>query len=379
MKLFEYQAKEVFAAQGLSVPQGSIATDSSGVEQAAVAIGFPCVLKSQVLRGGRGKAGLIKVVHSPQEAGKVAQELFDSPHGVRKILVEKAVDIAREIYLSITVDPLSARALILACADGGVEIETLARTSPEKIVREYVDLDTGLLPFTARNCAYSLGLEGDLAKKFTQVVETLYKVFRSQDAELAEINPLFVTKSGELVAGDGKLSIDDNSMFRHPEWEPDRDYFGSDIEFEAYKEGIPYLQFDGDISLMCAGAGLTTTVYDLIADAGGTVANYLEFGGPNYRKGLRAMELCVRNNPKVILIVTFGTIARADIMAEGIVGAISTLKPPCPIVVCIRGTGEDAASATLKAAGLDPLTDTEVAVKRAVELAATAASAGAAI
>ena len=378
MKLFEYQAKEIFAAQGLSVPQGNIATDSSGAEQAAIAIGFPCVLKSQVLRGGRGKAGLIKVVHTPHEAGKVAQDLFDSPHGVRKILVEKAVDIAREIYLSITVDPLSARALILACADGGVEIETLAQTSPEKIVREYVDLDTGLLPFTARNCAYSLGLEGDLVKKFTQVVETLYKVFRSLDTELAEINPLFVTKSGDLIAGDGKLSIDDNSMFRHPEWEPERDYFDSEIAYEAAKEGIPYLQFDGDISLMCAGAGLTTTVYDLIVDAGGTVANYLEFGGPNYRKGLRAMELCVRNNPKVILIVTFGTIARADIMAEGIVGAISTLKPPCPIVVCIRGTGEDEAAATLKAAGLDPLTDTEVAVKRAVELAGASAAAAAA-
>ena len=384
MKLFEYQAKEVFAAQGLSVPQGSIATDSTGAELAAVAIGFPCVLKSQVLRGGRGKAGLIKVVRSPHEAEKVAQELFKSPHGVRKILVEKAVDIAREIYLSITVDPLSARALILACSDGGVEIETLARTSPEKIVREYVDLDTGLLPFTARNCAYSLGLEGDLAKKFAQVVETLYKVFRSNDAELAEINPLFVTKSGELIAGDGKLSIDDNSMFRHPEWEPDRDYFDSETAYEAAKEGIPYLQFDGDISLMCAGAGLTTTVYDLIADAGGTVANYLEFGGPNYRKGLKAMELCVKNAPKVILIVTFGTIARADVMAEGIVQAMEALKPKCPIVVCIRGTGEDAAAATLKAVGLDPLTDTEVAVKRAVELAGasaavTAALAGAAV
>ena len=377
MKLFEYQAKEVFAARGLSVPQGSIATDSSGAEKAAVAIGFPCVLKSQVLRGGRGKAGLIKVVHSPREAEKAARELFESPHGVRKILVEKAVDIAREIYLSITVDPLSARALILACSDGGVEIETLARTAPEKIVREYVDLDTGLLPFAARDCAYSLGLEGELVKKFAQVVESLYKVFRSLDAELAEINPLFVTKSGDLVAGDGKLSIDDNSMFRHPEWEPDRDYFDSEIAFEAAKEGIPYLQFDGDISLMCAGAGLTTTVYDLIADAGGRVANYLEFGGPNYRKGLKAMELCVKNEPKVILIVTFGTIARADVMAEGIVQAMEALKPKCPIVVCIRGTGEDAAAVTLKSAGLDPLTDTEAAVARAVSLARGGLSSGA--
>ena len=369
MKLFEYQAKEVFAKAGLAVPRGEVVTDADGAAKAAVALGFPCVLKSQVLRGGRGKAGLIRLVGSAEEALETAGRLFASPHGVRKILVEEAIDIDREIYLSVTVDAGSSRALILACAEGGVEIEELARTAPEKIAREYVDLDEGCLPFHARNIACELGLEGEIAKKFGTVVEALYGVFRSSDAELAEINPLFTTKTGDLVAGDGKLSIDDNSMFRHGEWEPGRDYFESDLDFEASKEGIPYLQFDGDISLMCAGAGLTTTVYDLIVDAGGTVANYLEFGGPNYRKSLRAMELCVRNKPKVILIVTFGTIARADIMAKGIVEAIATLKPACPIVVCIRGTGEEEAAATLRAAGLDPLTDTEEAVGKAVALA----------
>jgi len=379
MKLFEYQAKEVFAGAGLAIPRGEVVTDAEGAARAAVAIGFPCVLKSQVLRGGRGKAGLIRLVGSAQEAIETAGKLFASSHGVRKILVEEAVDIAREIYLSVTVDANSSRALILACSEGGVEIEELARTAPEKIVREYVDLDEGFLPFHARNIACGLGLEGEISKKFAVVVESLYTVFRSHDAELAEINPLFVTKAGglaardyvasDLVAGDGKLSIDDNSMFRHGEYEPDREYFESDLDFEASKDGIPYLQFDGDISLMCAGAGLTTTVYDLIVDAGGTVANYLEFGGPNYRKSLRAMELCVRNKPKVILIVTFGTIARADIMAKGIVDAIATLKPVCPIVVCIRGTGEEEAAATLRAAGLEPLTDTEEAVGRAVALA----------
>jgi succinyl-CoA synthetase beta subunit len=286
-------------------------------------------------------------------------------------LIEEAIDFEKEIYLAVTADPAGAGALVLASAEGGVDIEDLAQTAPEKILKRPIPLTEGLLPFRARDLAYSLGLSGDRAKQFAAIAQNLYKVFIAQDAELAEINPLFATKSGSLVAGDGKLSVDDNSLFRHPEWEPDASYFDSETAYEAYKEGIPYLQFDGDISLMCAGAGLTTTVYDLIADAGGTVANYLEFGGPNYRKGLKAMELCVKNNPKVILIVTFGTIARADVMAEGIVSAMATLKPACPIVTCIRGTGEEAAAKTLRAAGLDPLTDTEAAVRRAVEFSRT--------
>jgi succinyl-CoA synthetase beta subunit len=367
MRLFEFQAKQVFSKAGIAVPKGLLARDAKGAVAAANEIGYPCVLKAQVLRGGRGKAGLIRLVRNENEARDASKAILAAIGGA-PLLVEEAVDIAREIYLSITVDPVSACALVLACAEGGIEIEELARSAPEKIIRESVPFHEGLLPFRARNIAYSLGLEGEAAKQFAGVLEKLYGVFIAQDAELAEINPLFITKSGSLVAGDGKLSIDDNSMHRHPEWEPGRDSFDSDIGFEAWREGIPYLQFDGDISLMCAGAGLTTTVFDLIVDAGGSVANYLEFGGPNYRKGLRAMELCVRNNPKVILIVTFGTIARADVMADGIVEAVRTLKPECPIVVCIRGTGEDAAAATLRAAGLEPLVDTEQAVRTAVAL-----------
>jgi len=259
--------------------------------------------------------------------------------------------------------------LILACADGGVEIEELARTAPEKIIREKVDIEIGLLPFQARNIAYALGLEQGLSQSFVTLLSGLWKTFREKDAELVEVNPLFVTKSGTLIAGDGKLVIDDNSAFRQGGAEPSREYFESDVAYEAAKEGIPYLQFDGDISLMCAGAGLTTVVYDLVNYEGGSVANYLEFGGPNYKKAVRAMELCLVNNPKVILIVTFGTIARADVMADGIVEAITRLKPRCPIVACIRGTGEEKAVETLKAAGLDPLFDTEEAVRRAVALA----------
>jgi succinyl-CoA synthetase beta subunit len=370
MKLHEHEAKEIFAAAGIPVPRSGLVTDAEGAAAAALGLGFPCVLKSQVLRGGRGKAGLIRLVRSEAEAREGAAALFSSPHGVRKLLVEEAVDIERELYLSITVDPKRAAALVLACAEGGVEIEALASDSPGKIVRESVSFEEGLLPYRARNIAYSLGLEGETAKKAASILQSLWTVFRENDAELAEINPLFVTKAGNLVAGDGKLSIDDNALFRHPGRERGREYFESDAAYEAALEGIPYLQFDGDISLMCAGAGLTTVVYDLIVDEGGSVSNYLEFGGPNYKKAVRAMELCLKNDPKVILIVTFGTIARADVMADGIAEAIGRLGPRCPIVVCIRGTGEEKAVDILKAAGLEPLFDTEEAVRKAVALAA---------
>lgn len=374
MKLFEYQAKDAFKAEGVAVPEGRLCRDAASVRAAAVELGFPCAVKSQVLRGGRGKAGLIRLVKGADEAERYAAELFAGPHDVRSILVEEAVDIGREIYLAVTVDPEASTALILACAEGGVEIEELARTAPEKIIREKVDIDVGLLPFQARNIGYALGFDAEGVKRFVPVLEALWRVFKAKDAELAEINPLFETKAAaaaapRLIAGDGKLSIDDNALFRQGSSEPDRSHFDSDVAFEAAEEGIPYLQFDGDISLMCAGAGLTTVVYDLVNYEGGSVANYLEFGGPNYKKAVRAMELCLKNDPKVILIVTFGTIARADVMADGIAEAIAKLKPRCPIVACIRGTGEEKAVETLKAAGLEPLFDTEEAVRRAVSLA----------
>ncbi|HKK47993.1 MAG TPA: ATP-grasp domain-containing protein, partial [Alkalispirochaeta sp.] len=273
------------------------------------------------------------------------------------------------------------RYVILASAEGGVEIEELAKERPEAIKRVYVDPFRWLQPFQARGLAYDLGLTGGAAKAFAKLVGQLYHVFETDDAELAEINPVFVTGGSAesraaagadtppLIAGDAKVVIDDNSLDRHPEFEIAREQYDSDAAYEAALEGIPYVQFNGTISLMCAGAGLTTTVFDLVNDEGGHVANYLEFGGPNYHKAQRAMELCLKNESSVILIVTFGTIARADVMAEGVVAAIEALKPDRPIVTCIRGTNEEAADETLRAAGLEPLYDTEEAVRRAIALA----------
>jgi succinyl-CoA synthetase beta subunit len=230
-------------------------------------------------------------------------------------------------------------------------------------------MNSGLSGFQVRDLAYRMGFDGDLVKKVSNIIVKMYDIFRKYDAELVEINPLFISQENDVVAGDGKLVIDDNSMFRQPGYELSREYFDSDVEYEAAIEGIPYLQFDGSISLMCAGAGLTTTVYDLINYAGGSVANFLEFGGPNYKKAEKAMELCLKNCPKVILIVTFGTIARADVMAQGIVDAMEKLKPKIPIVTCIRGTNEEQATDILNEAGLECIFDTEEAVKRAVDIA----------
>lgn len=369
MKLFEYQAKDVFKQAGIAVPNSVLAENMDEIDKAVDEIGFPCVLKSQVLRGGRGKAGLIKVVKDKKEALKTAKTLFDSEHNVFKILVEEAVNIEQEIYMSVTLDPEKAKALVIASAEGGVDIESLAVNFPDKIIKEYVDINVGIQPFQCKCVAYGLGADTAIAKKISPVIYKLYSIFKKYDAELVEINPLFITKEGEVVAGDGKLMIDDNSMHRQDAYEKSREYYDSDVEYQAAIKGIPYIQFDGDISLMCAGAGLTTTVYDLINYAEGSVANYLEFGGPNYRRAEESMELCLKNDSKVILIVTFGTIARADVMAEGIVNAINKLKPDRPIVTCIRGTNEKEAVKMLKAAGLEPIFDTEEAVAKAVAIA----------
>ncbi len=380
MKLFEYQAKDLFERYGIPVPKralverpagdGETGTPGvAGLDAAVVQTGTPCAVKAQVLRGGRGKAGLIKIAKSEAEVKSGADELFAHPEGVPRIMVEEAVDIERELYLSITVDPLAAQGMVIACGEGGVEIETLAEERPEAIVKKRFDLTRGLETFRAKAAAYDMGLEGDAAKSAAKILLALYRIFTDYDAELVEINPLFLTRAGELIAGDAKLMIDDNADYRQNEFERGREYFDSEVAYEASLEGIPYLQFDGDIGLMCAGAGLTTTVYDLINYEGGSVANYLEFGGPNYRKAVRSMELCLKNPSKVILIVTFGTIARADVMAEGVVEAIEKLQPDRPIVTCIRGTNEEEAVRILEGAGLTPIFDTEEAVRRAVAIA----------
>ena len=369
MKLYEYQAKQVFKDYGIKIPNSVIIEKTEELDQALKNVGVPCVVKSQVLSGGRGKAGLVKFAKDELTAKTETKRLFEHELNIKKILIEEAVNIQKEIYVSITVDPYLAKGLLIVSAEGGIDIETLAVTQPDKIIKEPIDLRYGLMPFQASQVAYSLGLSKEVTKELIKLFIKLYNAFIKYDAELIEINPLFITTDNEVIAGDGKLMIDDNSMFRHQDLEKNKADYKSQAEFDAAEEGIPFIQFDGDIGLMCAGAGLTTTVYDLIHYEGGTIANYLEFGGPHYKKAVKAMEICLKVPSKVILIVTFGTIARADVMAEGIVDAITRLKPDRPIVTCIRGTNEAEAVKILKSAGLEPLFDTEEAVRKAVQIA----------
>lgn len=367
MKLFEYQAKELFAEAGIPVPEGQVIENAGELDAAVEKIGLPCVLKSQVMMGGRGKAGLIQVVKTREEAEVKANELFESNYNVHKLLVEQALEISKEIYMAITVDPITGKALVMGSAEGGVDIEDLAINAPEKIVRQRVDIKQGILPYQLRNVMFGLGLKGGLFKQGMKVLEALFETFQTKNAELAEINPLVITADDRLIAADGKFSIDD-SVLGDEGLVRTREQYDSELEFEAAEAGFPYLKFDGDIGLMCAGAGLTNTVYDLIADYGGTVANYLEFGGPNYRRAVEAMDFTLRGNPKVILVVTFGTIARADVMAEGLREAIKTHRPQIPIVTAIRGTNEEEATRILRELGLEPLSNTEKAVQKAIAL-----------
>ncbi|MBN2132443.1 MAG: succinate--CoA ligase subunit beta [Sedimentisphaerales bacterium] len=367
MKLFEHQAKKMFREAGIPVPDGKVITAEDSIGPTLDDVVMPCVLKAQVLQGGRGKAGLIQFAQSHDEAEKKLKDLFAKPN-VRKILAEPKLEIEKELYLSICVDPVAAQALIMACATGGVDIETIAAQRPETMIRRHVPLDRELMPYLAREILFELDVRGDAFKQGFGLLTKLYEFFRKHDAELVEINPLVLTRAGQLVAADGKIIFDDNAVFRQKSIELQREHFDSDLEFEAARKGIPFLLFDGDIGLMCAGAGLTNTVYDLINYYGGSVSNYLEFGGPNYRRAPEAMELTLKSNPKVILVVTFGTIARADVMAQGIAEAIEKLKPTVPIVTAIRGTGEEEASRILRDLGLEPLADTEQAVQRAIEL-----------
>lgn len=369
MKLFEYQAKELFREADIPIPKGKVVGDLFGIPEALEEVGLPCVTKAQVLQGGRGKAGLIQFASTPEEAKAGAEQILLSPSHVPRLLVEQALDIGEEIYLSITVEPRRGAALIMASAEGGVEIEEVARTMPDRIVMETIDLSEGLLPFQARNVMFKLGLDGEEVRQGSALLLSLYDLFRKYDAELVEINPLVRTGEGDLIAADGKVTIDDSSLHRQGRFSATREYFATDIEYEAAEEGIPCLKFDGDIGLMCAGAGLTNVIYDLVNYGGGSVASYIEFGGPNYQKAVKAMEFMKRTEPKVALVVTFGTIARADIIAEGLVEAIETLEPNFPIVTAIRGTGEEKTHELLRSVGLEPLTDTEEAVHRAIELA----------
>jgi len=373
MKLYEYQAKEIFRAAGIPVPEGRVVKEATEVPAALDVLGLPVMAKSQVFAGRRGKAGLIRRCASAPEVQTAVTEWIGRTHGgeqIASVLLERPLDIAREIYLSVTIDPALGCPVVIACGEGGMEIEELLAARPEAVIMEPINIFRGLRSYQIRDIVATLGLRGDAAKAGSQILATLYRLFRTHDAELVEVNPLVLTATETVVAADAKFRIDDNALFRQKGFIRGREQFGDDLEFEAAESGLSYVRLDGNIGVLCTGAGLTMTTLDLVKMNGGQPANFMEFGGATYTRAATALRIALRNpHVKVLLIVTFGLVARADVIAEGLVKAIQEIRPTLPIITAVRGTGEEKARELIRSQGIPTYDDTEEAVRKAVELA----------
>ncbi len=354
MKIHEYQAKRILEGFGVPVPKGEVIFAAEEAAPVGARFEGDCILKAQVHSGGRGEAGGVKRASSPQEVEKFAGEMLgmtlttrqtgSQGRKVRRLLVEEAVQLDRELYLSILVDRSTARPLILASGQGGMEIEELAKSDPEKVLRVTVDPRIGLRPFQGRQLAYRLGMEGELVRQFVRILEGLYRMFEETDASLLEINPLVVTGEGILMALDAKLSFDDNALFRHPELRELRDPEEEDpLEIEASKHGLNYIRLEGNVGCMVNGAGLAMATMDIIQAEGGHPANFLDVGGgassEQVANGFRI--LLSDRNVRSVLINIFGGIVRCDRVATGVVDAVSRIGVKVPIVVRFEGTNAE--------------------------------------
>ncbi len=389
MNIHEYQAKELLAKFGVAVPQGGIAyTAAEAVEVARRLGGNAWVVKAQIHAGGRGKAGGVRLVRSEDEVAAAAKALIGKrlvthqtgPEGreVKRVYVETGCDIARELYLALSIDRAAGRITLIAAAEGGVEIEELAARAPDKILQEAIDPAAGLSPFYARRIAFALGLTGPQVRAMVEFVAALYRAFTELDAALVEINPLVVTASGELLALDAKLGFDDNALFRHPEVEALRDEDEEDpIELEAAKHALNYVKLDGNIGCMVNGAGLAMATMDIIKLYGGNPANFLDVGGGATRERVMVAFKLILSDPNVeaILVNIFGGIMRCDVIAEGIVAAAREVNLHVPLVVRLEGTNVELGRRILGQSGL-PLTaaaDFEDAAKKVVAVVKEAA------
>ncbi|MEZ0290470.1 MAG: ADP-forming succinate--CoA ligase subunit beta [Sulfolobales archaeon] len=376
MRLYEYEGKKIFSEFGIPVPRGSIASSLDEVEIRVREIGFPAVLKAQVLVGGRGKAGGIKIVRSVDEAREVAQRMFSQgvkEVPVKKILVEEAVNIKKEYYLSLTIDRSARKYIYLASTEGGVDIEEIAATKPESIVREYIDPLIGLKSYHLRNLTERLSLDPESAKVLQNIAEALYKIAITYDADLVEINPLALTDRG-FVALDSKITIDDNSLFRHEDLaetlktDP-REFTQEEVIAREY--GFSYVSLDGDIGVIGNGAGLTMASLDLIAHFGGRPANFLDIGGGARAERVKAALSLLLRDPriKIVFINVYGGITRCDEVARGIVEALKETGVRKPLAVRLVGTREDEGRRILEEHGISYFTNDEEAARYAVELA----------
>ncbi|MFZ1946980.1 MAG: ADP-forming succinate--CoA ligase subunit beta [bacterium] len=374
MKLHEYQAKSIFARFGIPVPAGEVAATAIEAREMAARIGKRVVIKAQVHVGGRGKAGGVKFASEPDQAHRVACEILSmSIKGlpVKKVLVGECLDVADEYYLGIVVDRKSQRPVVMVSAAGGVDIEDVARRTPEKIHKHFVDPARGLMAYEARDLAFGIIPDAKVALKAAAILMKLYTVFVSIDCSLAEINPLVRTSDGQVIALDAKITIDDNAVERRPEIEEMRDLGAeSPYETKARERGLSYVKLDGSIGCIVNGAGLAMATMDMIKHYGGEPANFLDIGGSSSpEKVTAAMEIVLSDeNVRVILFNIFGGITRCDDVARGIVEALRRIKVDVPVVVRLTGTNEEAARAILKEIAVVPVTAMDEGVMEAVRL-----------
>ena len=366
MNIHEYQAKDLFRKYGVAVPQGFIAHTIAEAEKAAKELATPIVVvKAQVHAGGRGKAGGVKVCKTPAEAAAAAEKLLGTHlvtyqtdakgQPVNAVYVESGVDIARELYLAIMLDRAQGRLVFMASTEGGMEIEKVAHETPEKIFKETADPLLGLMPYQARNIAFALGLKGDEVANATKFMLALYKAYTELDCAMVEINPLVVTKQGAVMALDGKVSFDDNALYRHPDLAALDDITQHDPrETEARKHDLNYVGLDGEIGCMVNGAGLAMATMDIIKHAGSAPANFLDVGGTaDEPRIIAALKIILADTQvKGILINIFGGIMKCDVIANGIVAAAKAVKLHVPLVVRLEGTNVELGKQILADSGL---------------------------
>ena len=385
MKIHEYQAKALLSEFGIPVPKGAVATTPVEVKKIAAELGGKVAIKAQVYAGGRGKAGGIKVASNPEEAEKLAGQILGTrlvthqttPEGVpvSKVLVEKAVNVERELYLSIIVAAANRMPVMMASEAGGMDIEEVAQVSPEKILLEYIDQSAGFQAFQGRKLAYGMNLSPAQVRTATSLMTNLYRLFQAKDCSLAEINPLVVTADGDLIALDAKLNFDDNALFRHSDIEQLRDMEQEDpLEARANELGVKnYIKMDGNIGCLVNGAGLAMAVMDLITHAGGRPANFLDIGTVNGVSRVVSAFKVFTTDPsvKAILVNIFGGIARVDTIAQGIVEAHKHMDINLPLVIRLAGTNADKGKGILAESGISFIeaTDFYDAARKAVEAA----------
>ena len=375
MKIHEYQAKEIFAAFGIPVPRERVASKPDEVASLARELGMPVVIKAQVLVGGRGKAGGVKKVENPDQVETVAGSILGmNIKGLRvnKVLVSECVDIRGEAYVGIIIDRATRAPVLMASAAGGVEIEEVAKATPEKILKTAIDPAAGLLGFQARNVGMALYGDAKLAREFAGIAQKLYRIFVQKDCSLIEINPLVKLGSGSLLALDAKINFDDNADFRHKEWEEMRDLSAEEpTEVEAKAAGLTYIKLSGNVGCVVNGAGLAMATMDLIKRYGGEPANFLDVGGSSSpEKMVTAMRIILSDpNVKTILINIFGGITRCDDIATGLLQAQKQADIKVPLVARLTGTNAEKAREILKGSAVTPAETMGEAVKRAVALA----------